>query len=197
MGTEGPKFEGLSLKPGVEVGLVESLAVDVGDAANDGDLFARQSDDSLDEGPIGIQREVEDDDVAALGAVLLEGVHFAEVRGVPEGDEGGESGHVDLEFMELVDGDVLARLDGGGHAGAFHLEVLDAELEDQEDDEGEDEGFVKFFELREYSLGWGHFSVCCTVTATGVVVRVNYRRVWEQDSRWSLRDGKFSGLDVG
>ena len=157
VGAEGPKLEGLSLEPGAEVGFVESFAVDVGDAANDGDLFAGKSDDSLDEGPFGIDGKVEDDDVAPLGAILLEGVDFAEVRGVPEGDEGGESGHVHLEFVELVDGNVLTGFDGCGHAGAFHLEILNAELEEQEDCEGQDEGLVKFFELYEYSLGWGHF----------------------------------------
>ena len=158
VGAKGCEFQGLPLEPGGEVGFVESFAVDVGDAANDGDLFAGESDDSLDEGPIGVQGEVEDDDVAAPGAVLLEGVHFAHVGGVPEGDEGGEPGHVHLELVELVDGNVLAGFDGGGHAGAFHLEVLDAELEEQKDDEGQDEGLVEFFELSEQYHRSGMFS---------------------------------------
>ena len=126
VGAEGVEFQGLSAGSGGDVGLAESLAVDVGDAAYDGDLFARKSDYALDKVSVGIEGEFKYDDVSTLGALALEGMHFAEVGGVPEGDEGGEAGHVYLDSVELVDGDVLAGLDGGGHAGAFHLEVLDA-----------------------------------------------------------------------
>ena len=96
------------------------------------DGVSRQPDHPLHKVLAGVPGEVEYDDLPPLGRMNCEPavgpVHL------PEGDDAGQTDHVQLEIDQLVDHQVLAAFQGWVHAGAVDLEVPDAGLDDHKYD---------------------------------------------------------------
>ena len=94
-----------------DVRLIDGVAVDVDDALPNFDTFARQSDDALDKRFRMVERVPENDDVAPMNR--LETIH------------------------KFVDEDALLVGEERRHAGAFDLDRL---VQEDNDDEGEADG---------------------------------------------------------